>query len=66
MANQIDKNLQRFYNSFTEMLQGVGILIPDYGLYKAKNPTKANSEQSGGVPNFGTLTEKSGQSYGSY
>ncbi len=60
------KSLQKFYNSFTEILQEKRILIANYHLYKAKSPTKANSEQSGGVPNFWDSDMGSGQNYGSY
>ena len=44
MASKMGKNLQEFYNSFTQVLQEESILIFNYGLHKAKNPTKANSE----------------------
>jgi len=62
----MDKNLQIFHNSFTEMVQRIRIAISNYRLYKAKNPTKANSEQSEGVPNFWDSDMGSGQNYGSY
>jgi len=41
---KMDKNLQIFYNSFTEILQQRRILIFNYRLHKATNPIKANSE----------------------
>ena len=52
MVRRVDKNLQRFYNSFTQSLQIAGIMIFDCHLNNAENPTKANSERSEGVPNF--------------
>ena len=67
MGSQMDKSLQKFYNSFTEILQERRILIANYCLHIGRKIRQRQTPSNRGASRiFGTPTEKSGQNYGSY